>query len=228
MGHKVNPNGLRIGVNKTWNSTWYADKKDFAKFLVEDSKIREFICNKYAMCSISKVVIERTENRLTVNVYTAKPGMLIGVKGAEIDVIRNSIAKLTGKKASNITLNIKEVKRPDNDATLVAQGVAQQLEKRVSYKRCAKMAIQKVMKSGAQGVKVMISGRLNGAEIANSEFFHEGSLPLHTLRADIDYGTAEAHTTFGVVGVKVWVYNGNIIKKPSISKQEEVAGDVNA
>ena len=227
MGQKVNPNGFRIGVNKTWNSTWYADKKDFAKFLVEDSKIREFICNKYAMCSISKVVIERTENRLTVNVYTAKPGMLIGVKGAEIDVIRNSIAKLTGKKASNITLNIKEVKRPDNDATLVAQGVAQQLEKRVSYKRCAKMAIQKVMKSGAQGVKVMISGRLNGAEIANSEFFHEGALPLQTLRADIDYGFAEAHTTFGVVGVKVWVYNGNIIKKPSI-KTEEVNNDVNA
>lgn len=228
MGQKVNPNGFRIGVNKTWNSTWYADKKDFAKFLVEDSKIREYITSKYASCSISKVVIERTENRLTVNVYTAKPGMLIGVKGAEIEVIKKALAKLTGRALQTITLNIREVKRPDVDATLVAQSIALQLEKRVSYKRAAKMALQKVMKSGAKGVKIMISGRLNGAEIANSEFYHEGSLPLHTLRADIDYGTAEAHTTFGVVGVKVWVYNGNIIKKPSITKQEEVTGDVNA
>lgn len=228
MGQKVNPNGFRIGVNKTWNSTWYADKKDFANFLVEDSKIRNYITSKYASCAISKVVIERTENRLTVNVYTAKPGMLIGVKGAEIDVIKKALAKTTGRSANTITLNIKEVKRPDNDAVLVAQGIAQQLEKRVSYKRAAKMAIQKVMKQGAKGVKVMVSGRLNGAEIANSEFYLEGSLPLHTLRADIDYGTAEAHTTFGVVGVKVWVYNGNIIKKPSTVKQEEVTSDVNA
>ena len=228
MGQKVNPNGFRIGVNKTWNSTWYADKKDFANFLVEDSKIRKYINSKYESCSISKVVIERTENRLTVNVYTAKPGMLIGVKGAEIEVIKKALSKLTGRQVNSITLNIKEVKRPDNDATLVAQSIAQQLEKRVSYKRAAKMAVQRVMKSGAKGVKVMISGRLNGAEIANSEFYLEGSLPLHTLRADIDYGTYEAHTTFGVVGVKVWVYNGNIIKKPSMNKKEEVSKDVNA
>lgn len=227
MGQKVNPNGFRIGVNKSWNSTWYADKKDFANFLVEDSKIRKFINSKYESCAISKVVIERTENRLTVNVYTAKPGMLIGVKGAEIEVIKKALSKLTGRQLNAITLNIKEIKRPDNDATLVAQSIAQQLEKRVSYKRAAKMAVQRVMKSGAKGVKVMISGRLNGAEIANSEYYLEGSLPLHTLRADIDYGTYEAHTTFGVVGVKVWVYNGNIIKKPSM-KKEGVAKDVNA
>ena len=223
MGQKVNPNGFRIGVNKDWNSQWYADKKTFAQYLLEDSQIREVISKKYGQCGISKIVIERTNKRLTVNIYASRPGMLIGVKGAEIDVIKKLVAKqATGK---DITVNIKEVKRPDIDATLIAQSIASQLEKRVAFKRACKMAIQKTMKDGAKGIKVMVSGRLNGAEIARSEHFHEGSLPLQTLRANIDYGTATAATTFGSIGVKVWIYNGDIIAKKST---KEVASDVNA
>lgn len=223
MGQKVNPNGFRIGVNKDWNSQWYADKITFAQYLVEDNDIREVISKKYAQCGISKVVIERTNKRLTVNIYASRPGMLIGVKGAEIDVIKKLVAKQVSQK--DITINIKEVKRPDIDATLVAQSIASQLEKRVAFKRACKMAIQKTMKDGAKGIKVMVSGRLNGAEIARSEHFHEGSLPLQTLRANIDYGTATAATTFGSIGVKVWIYNGDIIAKKST---KEVASDVNA
>ena len=199
MGQKVNPNGFRIGVNKDWNSQWYADKKTFAQYLLEDSKIREAVSKKYSQCGISKVVIERTNKRLTVNIYASRPGMLIGVKGAEIDVIKKLVAKQTTQK--DITINIKEVKRPDIDATLVAQSIAAQLEKRVAFKRACKMAVQKTMKEGAKGIKVMVSGRLNGAEIARSEHFYEGSLPLQTLRANIDYGTATAATTFGAIGV---------------------------
>ena len=223
MGQKVNPNGFRIGVNKDWNSQWYADKKTFAKYLLEDSNIREAITKKYSQCGLSKIVVERTNKRLTVNIYASKPGMLIGVKGAEIDVIKKLVAKQTEQK--DITINIKEVNRPDIDATLVAQSIAIQLEKRVAFKRACKMAIQKTMKEGAKGIKVMVSGRLNGAEIARSEHFHEGSLPLQTLRANIDYGTATAATTFGSIGVKVWIYNGDIIAKKST---KEVASDVNA
>ena len=224
MGQKVNPNGFRIGVNKDWSSQWYADKKVFAKYLLEDNKIRHVINEKYSQCGISKVVIDRTDRRLTVNIYASKPGMLIGVKGAEIDVIKKQIAKVSDAK--DITINIKEVKRPDVDSTLVAQSIALQLEKRVAFKRACKMAIQKTMKAGAKGIKVMVSGRLNGAEIARSEHYIEGSLPLQTLRADIDYGVATAHTTFGAIGVKVWIYNGDIIAKKSA--KEEVNSDVNA
>ncbi len=223
MGQKVNPNGFRIGVIKDWNSQWYADKKTFAKYVLEDNNIRNFVNKKYVQCGISKVVIERTDKRLTVNIYASRPGMLIGVKGAEIDVIKQEIAKLTNAK--DITINIREVKRPDLDATVVAQSIATQLEKRVAFKRASKMAIQKTMKEGAKGVKVMVSGRLNGAEIARSEHFQEGSLPLQTLRANIDYGVATAHTTFGAIGVKVWIYKGDIIAKKST---KEVASDVNA
>ena len=224
MGQKVNPNGFRIGVNKDWSSQWFADKKTFAKYLLEDNKIRRVINEKYSQCGISKVVIDRTDRRLTVNIYASKPGMLIGVKGAEIDVIKKQIAKISDAK--DITINIKEVKRPDVDSTLVAQSIALQLEKRVAFKRACKMAIQKTMKAGAKGIKVMVSGRLNGAEIARSEHYIEGSLPLQTLRADIDYGVATAHTTFGAIGVKVWIYNGDIFAKKSA--KEEVNSDVNA
>ena len=223
MGQKVNPNGFRIGVNKDWNSQWYADKKTFAKYLLEDNQIREAINKKYGQCGISKVVIERTDKRLTVNIYASRPGMLIGVKGAEIDVIKKLVAKIA--TTTDITINIKEVKRPDIDATLVAQSIASQLEKRVAFKRACKMAVQKTMKDGAKGIKVMVSGRLNGAEIARSEHFYEGSLPLQTLRANIDYGVATANTTFGAIGVKVWIYNGDIIARKST---KEVSSDVNA
>lgn len=211
MGQKVNPNGFRIGVNKDWSSTWYADKKNFPKYILEDKKIRTYINKKYGQCGISKVVIERTENRLIVDIFASRPGMLIGVKGAEIEVIKKELSKLSDSK--NITLNIKEVKRPDMDATLVAQSIASQLEKRVAWKRAAKQAVQKTMKAGAKGIKVMVSGRLGGAEIAKSEHYLEGSLPLQTLRADIDYGFVEALTTFGIIGVKVWIYNGEILGK---------------
>ena len=224
MGQKVNPNGFRIGVIKDWSSTWYADKKSFAKYILEDKKIRNHITKKYGQCGISKIIIERTENRLTVNIYASRPGMLIGVKGAEIEVIKNALSKLSESK--NITLNIKEVKRPDIDATLVAQNIASQLEKRIAWKRAAKQAVQKTMKAGAKGVKVMVSGRLGGAEIAKSEHYQEGSLPLQTIRADIDYGFAEALTTFGIIGVKVWVYNGEVLGKKT--PKEEVTQDVNA
>ncbi len=224
MGQKVNPNGFRIGVNKDWSSTWYADKRTFSKYILEDKKIRNYINKQYGQCGISKVVIDRTENRLTVNIFASRPGMLIGVKGAEIEVIKKALSKLSDSK--NITLNIKEVKRPDIDATLIAQSIAQQLEKRVAWKRAAKQAVQKTMKAGAKGVKIMVSGRLGGADIAKSEHYLEGSLPLQTLRADIDYGFAEALTTFGIIGVKVWVYNGEIIGKKA--PKEEVNQDVNA
>ena len=223
MGQKVNPNGFRIGINKDWNSQWYADKKSFAKYILEDNKIRDCITEKYAQCGIAKVVIERTDKRLVVNIYASRPGMLIGVKGAEIDVIKKLVAKQTDAK--DITINIKEVKRPDLDATLVAGSIAAQLEKRVAFKRACKMAVQKTMREGAKGIKVMVSGRLNGAEIARSEHFYEGSLPLQTLRANIDYGVATAMTTFGSIGVKVWIYTGDIIAKKTT---KEVDSDVNA
>lgn len=224
MGQKVNPNGFRIGVNKDWSSTWFADKRTFSKYILEDKKIRDHINKTYGQCGISKVVIERTENRLIVNIFASRPGMLIGVKGAEIEVIKKALSKISNSK--NITLNIKEVKRPDIDATLIAQSIAQQLEKRVAWKRAAKQAVQKTMKAGAKGVKIMVSGRLGGADIAKSEHYLEGSLPLQTLRADIDYGFTEALTTFGIIGVKVWVYNGEIIGKKT--PKEEVTQDVNA
>ena len=220
MGQKVSPVGLRIGINKDWNSTWYADKKTFAANLKEDQDVKNFISKQYKACSISKVTIERTEGKLIVNIFTAKPGMIIGTKGAGIEVIKKEIAKLSNSK--NITVNIREVKKPDIDAMIVADSIAKQLEKRVSWRRCMKQAIQKAMKAGAQGIKVMVSGRLDGAEIARSEFDHEGSIPLHTIRADIDYGTCEAHTTFGVIGVKVWIFKGEVIgKKPSTENKEE-------
>ena len=220
MGQKVSPIGLRLKVNKTWDSQWFGDKKDIAKNIVEDHKIREAILKNYNQCSISKILIERSQSRLTVTILTGRPGMLIGVKGAGVETIKKEIAKLSNSK--NITVNIREVKKPDIDAMIVADSIAKQLEKRVSWRRCMKQAIQKALKSGAIGIKVMVSGRLDGAEIARSEFFQEGSVPLHTIRADIDYGTYEAHTTFGVIGVKVWIFKGEVIgKKPSTIVKEE-------
>lgn len=215
MGQKVNPHALRVGVIADWNAQWYANKKDFAKNLKQDHDIRTFIEKKYYTYSISKVVIERSQEKVTVNIYTAKTGMLIGVKGAGVEQIRNELKKLIG--GNEIRINVFEVKKADLDAKLVAESIAVQLEKRASFRRTMKQAMGRVMRSGAKGVKVMVSGRLDGAEIARSEHYHEGSIPLQTLRADIDYGTAEAHTTFGVIGVKTWVYKGEILpsaKKP--------------
>ena len=212
MGQKVNPNGFRIGVNKDWNSTWVANKKDIATFLKEDHTIREHIMNVYSKgqnnCSISKITIERTPTRVTVNIYTGRPGMLIGQKGAGTDKIKKELQKIVDKKT--VELNIREVKNIDTDATLVAQSIATQLEKRIAWRRAMKMAIQKAMKSGIKGIKVMVGGRLDGADIARSEHYQQGILPLHTLRSDIEYGFAEALTTFGIIGVKCWICYGEI------------------
>jgi small subunit ribosomal protein S3 len=212
MGQKVNPNGFRIGVNKDWNSTWDANKKDIAVYLKEDHGIREHIMNNYGggqnNCGISKINIERTPTRVTVNIYTAKPGMLIGQKGAGIDKLKKELAKIVDGKTMD--LNVREVKNLDSDATLVAQSIATQLEKRIAWRRAMKMAIQRAMKSGIKGIKVMVGGRLDGADIARSEHYQQGILPLHTLRSDIDYGFAEAKTTFGIIGIKCWICFGEI------------------
>ena len=226
MGQKVSPNGLRIGINKGWNSLWYVGKADFAKNLKEDNTIRTFIKNKYYACAISKVVIERTAKRVIVNVFTARPGVLIGQKGAGVETLKKEVMKLT--KAESISINIKEIKNPDTDATLIAESIAGQLEKRVHFRRAMKTAMQKAMKAGVKGIKTMVGGRLDGADIARSEKYHQGSLPLQTLRADIDYGFAEAKTTFGILGIKVWVYNGEVYSKKAPIAKEEVKSNVNA
>lgn len=207
MGQKVSPVGLRVGIIRDWESKWYADK-DFGKLLIEDVKIREFLKNKLKDSGVSRIDIERAANRVNVTIHTAKPGMVIGKGGAEVEVVRNEIAKMTDKK---VHINISEVKHAELDAVLVAESIAQQLERRVSFRRAMKQAIQRTMRSGAKGIKTSVSGRLGGAEIARTEGYSEGTVPLHTLRADIDYGTAEAHTTYGRIGVKVWIYRGEVL-----------------
>ena len=219
MGQKVNPHGLRVGVIKSWDTQWYADKKDFGKNLKEDYDIRKFIKDKYYAAAISRIAIERAANRVVVTVYTGKPGVLIGKQGSEIEVIKKDLAKLTGGKA--IVINVTEVRKPDADAQLVAESVALQLEKRMSFRRAMKQAIGKTMRAGVKGVKIMVSGRLDGREIAGTEQYHEGSIPLQTLRADIDYGFAEAHTTFGMIGVKVWIYKGEVLKSAKNAQKKE-------
>lgn len=207
MGQKVSPVGLRIGIIRDWESKWYAER-DFGVLLMEDVKIRDYLKKKLKDCAVSRIEIERAANRVNITIHTAKPGMVIGKGGAEIEVIRSHIAKMTNKK---IHINIAEIKNPDLDATLVAESIAQQIERRVSYRRAMKQAIQRVMRAGAKGVKTKVSGRLAGAEIARSEGYSEGTVPLQTLRADIDYGFAEAHTTYGRIGVKVWIYRGDVL-----------------
>lgn len=221
MGQKVNPHGLRVGVNKDWDSHWFVDKKDVAANVKEDNEIRSVLKKKYYQAAISKIVIEKAASRVVITIYTARPGVLIGKQGAEIEVIKKTVAKIC--KGKQISVNISEVKKPDADAQLVAEGIASQLEKRVSFRRAMKQAIQRSMRSGIKGVKVSVGGRLDGAEIARTEHYHEGSIPLQTLRADIEYGFAEAHTTFGVIGIKCWIYRGEIIA----SKKKKVEGGEN-
>ena len=213
MGQKVNPHGLRVGIIKDWDSKWYAEK-DFADYLVEDYKIREFLKKKLYSAGVSKIEIERAADRVKVVVYTAKPGLVIGKGGTEIDRLKADLGKMIGKKVS---VDIKEIKRPDRDAQLVAENIALQLENRTSFRRAMKSAMQRTMRSGALGVKTAVSGRLGGADIARTEFYSEGTIPLQTLRADIDYGFAEADTQYGKVGVKAWVYNGEVL--PSRKKE---------
>ena len=207
MGQKVNPHGLRVGVIKDWDSKWYADA-EFSDYLVEDYNIRKFLKKKLYSAGVSKIEIERASDRVKVIIYTAKPGVVIGKGGAEIEVTKKELSKLTDKK---VMVDIKEIKRPDRDAQLVAENIAQQLENRVSFRRAMKSCMGRTMKSGAMGIKTCCSGRLGGADIARAEFYSEGTIPLQTLRSDIDYGFAEANTTYGKVGVKVWIYKGEIL-----------------
>ena len=222
MGQKVSPHGFRVGVIQDWDSKWYANKKNFAEYLAEDNKVREFIKKELYAAGVSKVVIERAaENQIRVSVLTRNPGMVIGRGGDGIDKIKTKLEKLTKK---NVTVNIVEVKKPDADAQLAAESVAQALEKRVAFRRAMKQTIQRTMKAGAKGIKVVISGRVGGAEIARSEKYAEGNVPLHTLRANIDYGFAEADTQYGRIGVKVWVNNGEYLDKtliPAIPEEKE-------
>ncbi len=212
MGQKVNPIGLRLGINKDWQSTWYANKQDFAKFIKEDHDIREYFKKKHSQSSVSKVEIERTENKLIVNIYTGKPGMIIGTKGAGIEQIKKDLTKIISP-VKNFILNVKEIKKPDLDAQLVADSIAAQLEKRVQWRRALKQAMQRVMKAGAKGCKVQVSGVIDGANtMGRTEKYMEGSLPLHTLRADVDYGVSSAFTNYGKLGVKCWIFKGEILK----------------
>lgn len=208
MGQKVNPTGLRVGVIKDWESRWYADDKDFAKTLVEDYQLRKFLLDRLKAAGVPKVEIERDTKRVRINVFCAKPGIVIGRGGSEIDKLKAEVEKMLGKPVS---INIVEIKQPDLDATLVAENIAGQLERRVSYRRAVKQAIGRTMRLGARGIKVQVSGRLGGAEIARSESYHEGTIPLQTIRADIDYGFVEAATTYGRIGVKVWIYKGEVL-----------------
>lgn len=215
MGQKVNPIGLRIGVIRDWESRWYAGK-DYADLLHEDLKVREYISKRLKDASVSKVEIERAANRLNITIHTAKPGMVIGKGGTEVEALRKALNALTGKR---VHINILEIKKADIDAKLVAENIARQLENRVSFRRAQKQSIQRAMRAGAKGIKTMVSGRLGGADIARSESYSEGTVPLHTLRADIDYATAEADTTYGKLGVKVWIYRGEVL--PTKKKTEE-------
>ena len=207
MGQKVNPHGLRVGVIKDWDSKWYADA-EFSDYLVEDYNIRKFLKKKLYSAGVAKIEIERASDRVKVIIYTAKPGVVIGKGGAEIEVTKKELSKLTDKK---VLVDIKEIKRPDRDAQLVAENIALQLENRVTFRRAMKQAMGRTMKFGAKGIKTMVSGRLGGADIARGESYHEGTIPLQTLRADIDYGFAEADTTYGKLGVKVWIYKGEVL-----------------
>ncbi|HSI66002.1 MAG TPA: 30S ribosomal protein S3 [Planococcus sp. (in: firmicutes)] len=215
MGQKIHPIGMRIGIIRDWESKWYAEK-DYATLLHEDIKIREYIEARLKEASVSKIEIERAANRVNVTIHTAKPGMVIGKGGSEVEVLRKQLNNMTGKR---VHINIIEIKRADLDARLVAEGIARQLESRVSFRRAQKQALQRTMRSGAKGIKTQVSGRLGGADIARAEHYSEGTVPLHTLRADIDYAHAEADTTYGKLGVKVWIYRGEVL--PTKKKSEE-------
>ena len=217
MGQKVNPHGFRVGVIDDWDSKWFADK-DYQKYLLEDIKIREFIKDKQFQAGISRVAIERTEQKMRISIYTAKPGIVIGRQGSNIELLKKDLAKLTDSK---LDINIIEVKSPDMDATLVAENVAGQLERRIAFRRAMKQCVGRTMRLGAKGIKITCSGRLGGAEIARTESYRDGSIPLHTLRANIDYGTAEAHTTYGRIGIQVWIYKGEVLPTVKAAAKKE-------
>ena len=210
MGQKVNPVGFRLGVNRSWDSIWFAKKGDYGKYLIEDYKIRQFIKKNIKNAGVSEIVIERSSKKCIVSIHTSRPGFVIGKKGSDIEKIKNKIQKIT---QDDVSVNIKEIKKPELNAYLVAENIAQQLEKRVAYRRAMKRAMQGTMRLGAKGIKVCVSGRLAGNDIARSEWLREGSIPLHTLRANVDYAESEALTTYGIIGIKVWIYKGEIFTK---------------
>ena len=228
MGQKINPIGLRLGINRGWDSTWYAKKKDFGKYLIEDFKMREYIKKNIINSGVSEIIIERSSKKCTVSIHSSRPGFVIGKKGSDIEKIKKSLMKITD---SEVTVNIKEIKKPELNANLVAENIAQQLVKRIAYRRAMKRAMQSAMRLNAKGIKVMVSGRLAGNEIARTEWLREGSIPSHTLRANIDYGFSEALTTYGIIGIKVWIYKGTLfdkdIEKEKIERVKNVTTNKN-
>ncbi len=219
MGQKVNPIGLRLGINRTWDSRWFADA-DYAKQLHEDFKIREYLKKKLAVAGISRVIVERPAKKARITIHSARPGVVIGKKGQDIDVLKNELQKMTG---GEVHLNIVEVRKPELDAQLVAESIAQQLERRVSFRRAMKRSVQSAMRQGAEGIRINCGGRLGGAEIARVEWYREGRVPLHTLRADVDYGTSTAHTTYGACGVKVWIFKGEILAHDPMAQDKRLS-----
>jgi len=225
MGQKVNPIGIRLGITRDWMSKWYAVKKQFPQHVHTDFRVREFLHERLGDASVSRIQIERAAKKVNITIQTARPGIVIGKKGEDIEKLRQETAKLLGMGINDVRLNISEIRKPELDAQLVADGIAQQIEKRVMFRRAMKRAVMSTMRSGALGVKVRVSGRLNGAEIARTEWYREGRIPLHTFRADIDYGLSEARTTYGVIGVKVWIFKGEVFEKPELEQPQAVAGE---
>jgi small subunit ribosomal protein S3 len=225
MGQKINPIGFRLGINRGWDSNWFAKKKDFGKYLIEDFKIRAYIKKNITNSGVSEIIIERSAKKITVSIHTSRPGFVIGKKGSDIEKIKKNISKITD---SEVTVNIKEIKKPELNANLAAENIAQQLVKRIAYRRAMKRCMQSAMRLNAKGIKVMVSGRLAGNEIARTEWLREGSIPAHTLRANIDYGTSEALTTYGIIGIKVWIYKGELFLKDIDKEKMERVKNVTA
>jgi small subunit ribosomal protein S3 len=219
MGQKVNPIGFRLGVNRTWDSRWFADGAEYAKLLHEDFRIREYLRENLKQAGISRIIIERPHKKCRVTIYSARPGVVIGKKGADIENLRRAVSKMTD---SEVHLNIVEVRKPEIDANLVADNIAQQLERRIAFRRAMKRAVQSAMRMGAEGIRITCSGRLGGAEIARTEWYREGRVPLHTLRADVDYGTATAHTAYGTNGIKVWIFKGEILEHDPMAQDKRI------
>src|SRR5579862_2020193 len=228
MGQKVNPLGIRLGITRDWSSTWYASKKQFPQHVHTDFRVRSFLHDKLHDASVSRIHIERAAKKVNITIQTARPGIVIGKKGEDIEKLRQETAKLLGMSVNDVRLNISEIRKPELDAKLVADSIAQQIEKRVMFRRAMKRAVMSTMRSGALGVKVRMSGRLNGSEIARTEWYREGRIPLHTFRADIDYGLAEARTTYGVIGIKVWIFKGEIFDQAQLAQPAVVEGDAPA
>ena len=228
MGQKVNPLGIRLGITRDWSSTWYASKKQFPQHVHTDFRVRAFLHEKLHDASVSRIHIERAAKKVNITIQTARPGIVIGKKGEDIEKLRLETAKLLGMSVNDVRLNIAEIRKPELDAQLVADGIAQQIEKRVMFRRAMKRAVMSTMRSGALGVKVRVSGRLNGAEIARTEWYREGRIPLHTFRADIDYGLSEARTTYGVIGVKVWIFKGEIFDQADLAQPAAPEGEAAA